>query len=215
MLKTGLAVVTLVGTLGLFAPASAEAGVFTWDDPTKTYTYVGDLFNFCGYGCPEHAPVDPRGVDYITATLTFAAKLPGDIAFGDPFPVPLSWTIKDFLDEASFAGVGTPLSPEGGPGLILSTDANGDIVNYFMVGFVGGLNSEDNFVGDILLIANPGLCFDDCDSVLGTDFAGIRVRLGATDTEWNGGVVVPVPEPGTYSLIGLGLAGLAARKRRR
>ena len=99
--------------------------------------------------------MDPRGVDYITATLTFAAKLDGDIAFGEAFPAPLSWTIKDFLDEASFDGVGMPPPTPfaGAPGLILSTDADGDIVSHFMLGFVGGLNAEDNFVGTLLAIA--------------------------------------------------------------
>jgi PEP-CTERM motif len=72
--------------------APARAGSFTFDSGTNTYTYLGDLFNFCGFGCPENAPSDPLGVDFITATLLYGAKLAPNLT--DASPVPISWTME-------------------------------------------------------------------------------------------------------------------------
>ena len=48
-----------------------------------TYEYTGQVFNFCGFGCPEHAPSDPIGADYLKATLTFDNPLASDLTFAD------------------------------------------------------------------------------------------------------------------------------------
>jgi len=217
MRRTGLVAAVAVVMLQFIA-APAQASSFTFNAITNTYSYQGDLFNFCGYGCPEHAPVDPRGVDFIIASLTFAAPLPANLTFADPVPVPTAWTMTDHLGDFFLSGIGLPNgNPEGVPGLVLSTNGTGDIVNYAMAASAGFLNGEGDFVGTSAVIVKPPVfCGEDCDFGGLTDFVGVRIRSDP-DTEWDAGVIVPaaIPEPGTLMLTGLGLAGIVVRYRRR
>src|SRR5688500_18341296 len=38
--------------LSTLTAAPARADSFTFDSGTNAYTYIGDVFNFCGFGCP-------------------------------------------------------------------------------------------------------------------------------------------------------------------
>ena len=100
MRRPGLVAAVAVVMLQFIA-APAQASSFTFNPVTNTYSYQGDLFNVCGYGCPEHAPVDPVGVDYIIASLTFAAPLAANLTFADLVPVPTAWTMTDHLGDLS------------------------------------------------------------------------------------------------------------------
>jgi len=216
MRRSGLVAAVAVVMLQFIA-APAQASSFTFNAITNTYSYQGDPFNFCGYGCPEHAPVDPRGVDYIIASLTFADPLAPNLTFADPVPVPTAWTMTDHLGDFFLSGIGLPIGEDGAPGLLLSTNGTGDIVNYVMAASAGFLNSEGDFVGTSAVIVNPPVfCGADCQDLGLTDFVGVRIRSNP-DTEWDAGTLVPaaIPEPGTLMLTGLGLAGIVVRYRRR
>ena len=196
----------------------ARAGSFTFDSGTNTYTYIGDLFNFCGFGCPENAPAEPRGVDYITATLTYGAELPPNLT--DASPIPISWTMSDVFGSLNLAGAGLPNGFPGDiedspiPGLILSTDGSGNIIRWVMSASSGGLNAEGRFEGTFAVIVNPPIfCGEDCNNMGITDFLVVDQLL---ETEWIAGTLVPaeVPEPATLTLVGAGLLAVARRRLR-
>ena len=198
--------------------APARASSFTFDSATNTYTYLGDLFNFCGFGCPENAPSDPLGVDFITATLTYGAKLDPNLT--DASPVPISWTMDDVFHALNFGGNGLPPDFPGDieeppvPGLVLSTDGSGNIIRWVMSAFSGSINQEGRFEGTTAVIVNPPIfCGEDCDDMGLTDFVGVNLL---SDTEWDAGVLVPapVPEPATLMLVGGGLLAVARRRLR-
>ncbi len=113
----------------------AQASSFTYDSPTHTYTYTGGTFNFCGFGCVPNAPANWSS-DFLTITLTYAAELAPNLT--NASPVPLSWTMHDFLNSFNFVGTGLPNGSPGDngdppiPGLVLSTDANRNIVSWIV-----------------------------------------------------------------------------------
>ena len=227
----------IIAAIGMHVGAGS-----VWAAPV-TYNYVGNNFNFCGFGCPENlppgvtvTPVDGEEVDisdYIIASLTFADALPFNP--GDPnheytqseLPDILAWSMgdasgaiavsgttfgpfPDFFDEGQF----NPIPP-----LTLTTDVNGNIVNYVMAVHV---------LPHILLIANPG--FAESDSVLISDVItafyapdpGGSEELewdvfGTTPGQWTRVVTEPqpIPEPGTLFLFGAGVAAAGGYRRRR
>jgi hypothetical protein len=212
-------------------------------DPV-TYTYVGSLFNVCGYGCPG-SPTENGDVnapsnwdeDYIVASLTFAEALGANMEYQDMYSSPnlLSWSIGDALgifSLSSATGGSLHIPPEFGLSpspLMLSTDADGNIANYVMV---YALPEDDFTVRSEIGIFNPPLLCpaEECGTDLYFSDAFVPNLYG--QTEWDAFVgsdlptglpgkwtrseaPTPVPEPASLTLTLIGLGGAIARRRHR
>jgi hypothetical protein len=156
--KTMRGVAIRSAVIAAVASVAMQVGAGSAQADPVTYNYVGNNFNFCGFGCPENLPpgvdVTPVGEgdevvvsDYIIASLTFADALPHDAADPDrmytqsELPAILAWSIGDAVGSVALSGTtfgGFPDVPddEGDfpvPPLMLSTDAAGNIVSYVML----------------------------------------------------------------------------------
>ncbi len=97
---------------------------------TKTYQYTGSPFTACSVGtCPSNYTSD-----YLMASLTFSAALPANLASTNELTSPnlLAWSIGDALGYVSFSSADAKAASELMI-LTLSTDSNGNIVDYGMV----------------------------------------------------------------------------------
>jgi hypothetical protein len=223
-----LAAVVFVTTQLTSAPAQATP---------VTYDYVGNFFNFCGYGCPDQPDIDGNvnapsnwASDRILASLTFSEALPANMLFQDMLSSPtlLSWSIGDALGFFSLSSAtgGLTVPTEFFPSpLMLSTDANGNIANYVMV---SALDEADPTIRTEIGIINPPLlCLaEECGQDLYlTDFLTPDLYGPA---EWDAFVFSPspaglpgqwtrstsVPEPASLTLTLFGLAGAIVNQRR-
>ena len=103
-----------------------------------TYVYTGELFNFCGFLCPENAPEDPFGTDFLRATLTFSDPLAAGLTFlDDPASTFTGWSLENYIggiDLSSTIGA-TPGNAQ--LPLLLATDGRGNLVAWQMAAFSG------------------------------------------------------------------------------
>lgn len=128
MLKDTWIAATLV-CIGIAAPA-ASAGVI--------YDYIGSAFTACTYGpCPANYTSD-----YIIASISFAAPLTPSLPLTNEYAAVTAWTIGDALGNFAYSSSNqstaaylTGLPAKGIPALALSTDMNGNIVDYDMSAF--------------------------------------------------------------------------------
>jgi hypothetical protein len=121
------------------------------------------------------------------------------------------WTMTNQFNVFFISGVGTPpnIPPEGSdpeiPGLVLSTDSSGMIIEWFMAAAVGTLDTQFGRTG--AFISNPPIfCGDECNGLGITDLLAVNER-SSPDTEWD--ALVLVPEPGTLMLVVVGLLAVA------
>jgi hypothetical protein len=202
----------VIGLLHTSAPSAAAAPI--------TYEYTGQFFNFCGFGCPEHAPSDPVGADYLKVSLTFDNPLAPNLTFADDVLSLLTgWTFTDAFGsfEATSTNGSTLLD------LQLGTDAGGNIVQWLM-----GVHSATT---EAFILNPPFECpIGECDDNVVfyiSDFAAVGL-FGPEENEWDSGVATDqeeglpgrwrqaqVPEPATLFLFSAGAAGVLLRRKRR
>lgn len=206
--------------VGLVAP-SAKADT--------TYIYTGTPFTICTYGpCPANFTSD-----YITASITFASPL-GSIPSLTP-ETPISWTLGDAFGNFFYSSSATPtyltgFPSVGAPSLALSTDSNGNIVDYGMLAF------PDEVLG-IVGVAEVGIFSPAVTFTQGCPGGGTCTTAGFVEinwdpnspqdgrpAEWDADASVAgqwtqlnsVPEPSSLLLLAtglLGLAGITCRKK--
>jgi hypothetical protein len=212
MRRVIIATCAVIGLLHTFAPRVAAAPL--------TYEYTGEFFNFCGFGCPDHAPSDPRGADYLIATLTFDDPLAANLTFADDVVSLLTgWTLTDAFGSfyASSANGNDTLDT-----LLLGTDSGGNIVAWQMYVLD---NTTEAGIANPPILCPVGECDDFIDLYI-SDFASVNLFL-EEQLEWDSGVVsespeglpgqwspAEVPEPASLLLFGTGAAGVFLRRKR-
>lgn len=162
--------------------------------------------------CPGTAATTDREFTIdTTPSATCLASAAGNLnGSGDAINA-LGWTTLDKSDDNTTGGIWegalTLTPPTSGLSGTFTIDAN-----------------VWNFFGEIVLALKSG------EGQLNPDWAAFTIPFGVTSGSWavsgqqelshgnlygRGTPDIPIPEPGTMMLVGAGLAGIAARRRRR
>jgi len=194
--------VALAAGAGLFLAASQAQAVPVFSGPVSI-------------GIP--ANIDGIYLNVLTG-VSGTSGLPGGVAGWDINPfgsAALQFFSATPLTSSGYAGVGTAISNLA---LGASVGAASTFINSTAAPAAStwNLNSSNNFVGFRFLNEGNGLVhYGYMQIALGANTFTGRSIVGYAYENVAGASITVVPEPGTYALMGLGLAGLLLATRRR
>lgn len=193
LLKCSLAAVASLIALG--APHAAVV-----------YTYTGQNFS-------ANLAAPYTNTSHLTGSLTFASALAPNLSAAVISGLPAVTSISFFDGVNSYISPNVSLNPFG----TFTTNAQG-LITAWAIQVVGGTNSSQFISRSALtttsscgnIAAVPGGVND---AVCAGAFPANVFPGSLQPGSWSAGVVSAVPEPATWLLFGLGLAGVLRRKR--
>jgi hypothetical protein len=196
---------------------NASAIIFNFSNlPGTDVTFGGGAFAFTSVGGYQFE------ITSVNGGVGDSVGLSGGISPGGPFAIGTITTIGA-EQTAPVTGVGTLYVTDGASMNLLGTIQWNDITT-FGVGGVLDLMGSINLTGityggansDLSALAAAGSASDVVSFQFVPAETLTQLKNGSGETSYSGSIAaVVVPEPGTLTLAGLGLAGLAALRLRR
>ena len=207
--------------------ALALAAAPAWATPlTLTLTDGSNTVTVQDGGGGDFNPTTSGAVTWIGALGVWSVNVSSGVGY--PALGTLSWPVLDLnsINVSTAPGTLTLLLTQGGftspppPGFLFNIGGttNGTVTAYACAGVTLG-NCEDvqlgpfNPVGSTAFSGSTSFPFADPDEAYQVGIKVVIHHNGATNSSFDA-EVQPVPEPGTYALIGAGLLGLGLLRRR-